>query len=81
MQPFDDRERDPFRICFEDAHFCDLECTKLPGGSGAPDADFILYVTAKHDAGCAGSAETVASAGFCSVHHSFVRFVSEQTDF
>lgn len=44
-----------------------VECTHIEHGPGLPNTDFVLYVTAKTDDGCAHNIETVASAGFCTV--------------
>eukprot|EP00873_Tetraselmis_striata_P014951 jgi/Tetstr1/435215/TSEL_024134.t1 len=41
------------------------DCTTTPGGDGAPNTDFILYVTAVDSASCFDG--TVATGGFCSL--------------
>ena len=43
----------------------DRACEQYPAGEGAPDSDFIVYVTSKQTASCTGS--TAAYAGYCSL--------------
>ena len=54
---------------FGDTEVCtanaDYACTTEKGGEGVPNADFIIYVTAKQTASCSGS--TQAYASWCSL--------------
>ena len=40
-------------------------CQQFPAGEGAPDSDFIVFVTSKQTASCNG--QTAAYAGYCSL--------------
>ncbi|XRB14005.1 leishmanolysin-like peptidase [Pseudoscourfieldia marina] len=55
-----------YKLCPQGPSDAGFKCTTYSGGAGAPDADYVLYVTSERVPACKGGG-TIASGGFCTL--------------